>query len=149
MRSFAPSKKGAWIGTSLIWHGHWARRGTGLREVWSAGCADAAARVQFLHHLVDFDCRFVVFQRFPFLEGDRSCRAGREAVAEAVAEVFPHELRFAVDHFDGAFMARLSANAAAVAFFFVYVNDLSDDFVCSFLVPLILVSLVLVPLILF
>jgi len=46
MRSFAPSKKGAWIGTSLIWHGHWARRETGFAPTGcAAGCAPAKPRL--------------------------------------------------------------------------------------------------------
>ena len=49
-----------------------------------------------------------------------------QAVAEAVAVVVPHQPGLAVHQANGPFVAGGDAGPAAVAFFFVYVNDFSD-----------------------
>ena len=72
------------------------------------------------------DCSLVLRGRFPLLEGDGTRGALRETIAKAVTEVLPGQLRFAVHHFDGTFVARLCAQPTAVAILFVDADDLSD-----------------------
>ena len=82
----------------------------------------------FLFLLRFFDRFLVVIRRFPVFKGDRAGGAARQAIAKAVAEVFAHQFGFAVHDIDGALMACRGAQAAAVTFFLVYVNDLPDHF---------------------
>ena len=49
-----------------------------------------------------------------------------QAVAKAVAVVVPHELCLAVHQTDGTLVAGGDTGPAAVAFFFVYMNDFPD-----------------------
>ena len=92
--------------------------------------AGAAALVQVLHLLLQFHLLFVFLHRclvvsgsFPFLKGDSTGRAARQAVAKAIAEILPHQLCLAVDDINGTFMAGGCTKSAAVAFFFVNMDD--------------------------
>ena len=58
-----------------------------------------------------------------FLKSYRTGRAGRQAIAQSVAIILPQQLRFAVDHTNGALVAGLGAQAATVALALVNVND--------------------------
>ena len=71
-------------------------------------------------------CCLVIGGGFPLLKADGPCGALGQAVAKAVAEVLPHQPGLAIHHVDGALMAGLGAKTAAIAFFFVYMNDLSN-----------------------
>ena len=95
--------------------------------------AGAAALVEVLHLLLQFLFLFVLLHRclvvgrgFPLLKGNGSGGAARQAVAKAIAEIFPHQLCFAVDDINGSLMAGGCAQAAAVAFFFVNMDDLPN-----------------------
>ena len=79
-----------------------------------------------LRGFVRLNGSFIVRGGFALHERDRAGGAGGQAVAEAVAVVVAHQFGFAVDHCDGAFVACRRARAAAVAFFFVDVNDFPD-----------------------
>ena len=59
-------------------------------------------------------------------KGDGTGGAAGQAVAKAVAVVVPHELCLAVHQTDGTLVAGGDAGPAAVAFFFVYMNDFPD-----------------------
>ena len=95
--------------------------------------AGAAALVKVLHLLLQFLFLFVLLHRclvvgggFPLFKGDGSSGAARQAVAKAIAEIFPHQLCLAVDDINGSLMAGGCAQAAAVAFFFVNMDDLPN-----------------------
>ena len=68
----------------------------------------------------------IVGGSFPLGEGDGPGGTAGQAVAEAVAVVVPHQPGLAVHQANGPFVAGGDAGPAAVAFFFVYVNDFSD-----------------------
>ena len=79
----------------------------------------------FLFH-VRFDRLFIVRGRLSFLKGNGSCRALRQAVPHAVAVVVADQPCLSVHHCDRALVTGLGAEPAAVAFFFIDPNDLSD-----------------------
>ena len=80
----------------------------------------------FLGLLCFLDRRFIVFRRFSLFKGNGSCWAIRQAIAKAVAEVFPDQLGFTVYDINGSFMAGFRAQPTAIALFPVNVNDLPD-----------------------
>ena len=95
--------------------------------------AGAAALVEVLHLLLQFFFLFVLLHRrlvvgrgFPLFKGDGSGGAARQTVAKAIAEILPHQLCFAVDDVNGSLVAGGCAQAAAVAFFFVNMDDLPN-----------------------
>ena len=59
-------------------------------------------------------------------KGDGTGGAAGQAVAKAVAVVVPHELCLTVHQTDGTLVAGGDTGPAAVAFFFVYMNDFPD-----------------------
>ena len=69
---------------------------------------------------------FIVSSGFPLGEGNGAGGAAGQAVAEAVAVVVPHQLCLAIHQPDGSLVAGGDAGPAAVALFFVYVNDFTD-----------------------
>ena len=69
-------------------------------------------------------CLLVVCGGLALGKGDRSGRARGQAVAQPVAVIIPQELCLAAHHADSAFVTSRRASAAAVAFFFVNLNDL-------------------------
>ena len=73
--------------------------------------------------LVPQNCLFIVFGRFALRKCDCTGGAGRQAVAQSVAVVVTHELCLATDHLNRTLVARRCASTAAVAFFFVNLND--------------------------
>ena len=73
--------------------------------------------------LVALDGRFVVCRSLALDERDGILRAARQAIAEPVAEIVAHEFGLPADNLDSPFMARVGANAAAVAFLFVDLYD--------------------------
>ena len=68
----------------------------------------------------------VISGGFALGKGDGTGGASGQAVAKAVAVVVPHELCLAVHQTDGTLVAGGDAGTAAVAFFFVYMNDFAD-----------------------
>ena len=68
----------------------------------------------------------VVGSGFTLGEGDGTGGAAGQAIAKAVAVVVPHELCLAVHKADGPLVAGGDTGPAAVAFFFVYMNDFAD-----------------------
>ena len=68
----------------------------------------------------------VISGGFALGKGDGTGGASGQAVAKAVAVVVPHQLSLAVHKADGTLMAGGDAGTAAVAFFFVYMNDFAD-----------------------
>ena len=97
-------------------------------------CARAAARQRFpvaLHlFLFVFQHGCLVIRRsFPLHKGDRPCGASGQAIAKPVTVIVAHELRFPTYHGDCAFMACCRACAAAVAFFFINLNDPANHIV--------------------
>ena len=87
--------------------------------------AGAAALVEVLHLLLQFLFLFVLLHRRLF-KGDGTGGAARQTVAKAIAEILPHQFCLAVDDINGTFMAGGCAQAAAVAFFFVNMDDLPN-----------------------
>jgi hypothetical protein len=67
-------------------------------------------------------CSFIEGFSFPFDYLYRTCRAFGKAVAEAVAVRVGYQPGLAVFQHQGAFMACVYAETAAIAFFFVYLN---------------------------
>jgi len=144
MSSRAPSKYGAFTGTSLICTGHWERRlvcwacgvstaGGGGRRIipgLAAGAAAGQGHVRFLHFtlFVFHDGLLVIGRRLPLYKGDGPGGAGGQAVAQTVAVIVPHEPRLAVHHGDGALVTGGGAGAAAVAFFLIDLDDPSNHF---------------------
>ena len=95
--------------------------------------AGAAALVEVLHLLLQLLFLFVLLHRclvvsgsFPLLKGDRAGGTARQAVAKAIAEILPHQLCLAVDDVDSSLVAGGCAQPAAVAFFFVNMDDLPN-----------------------
>ena len=93
----------------------------------------AAALVEVLHLLLQFlflfvflHCCLVISRGFPLLKSNGSCGAARQTISKAVAEIFPHQLCLAVDDVDGSLMAGGCAQPAAIAFFFVNMDDLPN-----------------------
>ena len=70
--------------------------------------------------------RLVVGRGLPLLKGDGAGGTGRQAVAQPVAVMLPHQLCLAVHQVNGPLVAGVDAAAAAIALFLVDVNDLSD-----------------------
>lgn len=68
----------------------------------------------------------VISGGFALGKGDSTGGASGQAVAKAVAVVVPHQLGLAVHKADGTLVAGGDAGTAAVAFFFVYMNDFAD-----------------------
>ena len=68
----------------------------------------------------------VISGGFALGKGDGTGGASGQAVAKAVAVVVPHQLGLAVHKADGTLVAGGDAGPAAVAFFFVYMNDFAD-----------------------
>ena len=68
----------------------------------------------------------VISGGFSLGKGDGTGGASGQAVAKAVAVVVPHQLGLAVHKADGTLVAGGDAGTAAVAFFFVYMNDFAD-----------------------
>ena len=83
-------------------------------------CRLSVIRLFLLYRLI------IISRRLSFLECDRSCRAVRQTVAEAVAEVLSHKLCLAVHHINGTFVASLCAQSAAIAFLLIYMDYLPD-----------------------
>ena len=70
-----------------------------------------------------FDRLGVVGGGLPLHKSDGAGGADRQAVPQPIAVVVPHKLGFALHHGDGALVAGGGAQAAAVAFFLVDVDD--------------------------
>ena len=81
---------------------------------------------QLLFRLRPLYRRLIIGGGFSFLKRNGSGRAVGQAVAKAVAEMFPHELCLAVYDVDCALMTCLRAQPTAVALFLVYMNDFTD-----------------------
>ena len=79
----------------------------------------------FLCHVL-LDSRFIVGSRFPLHKGDGAGGAGGQTVPQTVAVVIAQQTGFAADHTDGTFVTGGSTNAAAIAFFFIYVDNSTD-----------------------
>ena len=71
-------------------------------------------------------CCLVVGGGFSLLKGDRAGGTAWQAVTKAIAEILPHQLCLAVDDVDGSLVAGGCAQPAAVAFFFVNMDDLPN-----------------------
>ena len=69
---------------------------------------------------------FIVFRCFALLKGDRSGGTSRQAIAETIAEILPHQLCLPVHDGNSAFVAGTGAESAAVAPIFIDVNDLPN-----------------------
>jgi len=98
----------------------------GLGAGTAAGHCTLALRVNLgvsLFLLVGFDRRAVVLGGLALGEGDGVRRTGRQAVAQSVAVVVAEQLGLAVHHADGPFVAGRGTGAAAVTFFFVYMDN--------------------------
>jgi hypothetical protein len=78
--------------------------------------------------LTPFHGCLIISRRLALLKADRPRGAVGQAVAESVAEVLSHQLRFAVDHVDRALVAGLRAESASVAFFLVDMDDFAYHF---------------------
>ena len=72
------------------------------------------------------DGGLIVGSGFPLHETDGVGGAGWQAVAQPVAIVVAYQARLAVDHGDGALVARVDAQAAAGALVLVDVNNLAE-----------------------
>ena len=94
----------------------------------AAGAAAGQGHALFLHLplLIFHDGLLVIGRRLPLDKGDGPGGAVGQAVAKAVAVVVPHQLGLAVHKADGTLVAGGDAGTAAVAFFFVYMNDFAD-----------------------
>ncbi len=94
--------------------------------------AGAAAGVRgmcglhLLFALVGLHGRLVIRRRFALDKMDGIHRAGGQAVAETIAVIVAQELGLAVHDADSPLVAGRRARAAAVALFFVNVDDLTD-----------------------
>jgi hypothetical protein len=92
-----------------------------------------AALMVFMNHFIHLfsllsvlNRRLIIFRRFPFFKRDRSCGTSGQAVAKPVTEVLPDQLCFSVYDLNGSLMAGICSDAAAVAFFFINMNDLTN-----------------------
>ena len=65
-------------------------------------------------------------QCFPLLKGDGAGGTGGEAIPQSIAVVLTDEAGFARLHHDGAFMAGLGTEAAAVALLFIDADDFAN-----------------------
>ena len=68
----------------------------------------------------------VIGGRFAFFKRDGIGGAGGQTVAQPIALILPQQNRFAVFYADGAFVAGLGTQTAAVAFFLVNFYDFTD-----------------------
>ena len=85
--------------------------------------------------------RLIVGRGLPLLKGDGASGTGRQTVAQPVAVMLPHQLRLAVHQVDSALVAGVDTPAAAITFFLVDMNDLSDH-----VIPPVLIDSVSIPL---
>ena len=82
--------------------------------------------LRLLFALAGLNSRLVIRRRFALDKMDGIHRAGGQAVAETVAVIVAQELGLAVYDADGTLVAGRRARAAAVALFFVNVDDFAD-----------------------
>ena len=68
----------------------------------------------------------VISRGFSLFKCNRPRRTIRQAVAKSVAEVLPYEFCLAVYDFNRSFVTGFSAETAAVALFFIYMDDFSN-----------------------
>jgi hypothetical protein len=73
-----------------------------------------------------FNRRLIKLLSIPLDDGDGILRAVAETGAETIAEIISREPGLAVDNSDGPFGAGRHAHSAAVAFFFVNLDNFSD-----------------------
>ena len=90
----------------------------------AAGVRRCALRLLFAH--IRLHGRSIIGSRFALNKMDGIHRAGGQAVAETVAVIVAQELGLAVHDADGALVAGRRTRAAAVALFFVNVDDFAD-----------------------
>ena len=100
------------------------RRRQGTRLAPGAAARKRLVRLLFLFRLLNGSG--VIGRSLPLLKGNGARGAGGQAVAETVAVILPQKHGFAVHHADRAFMARLGARAAPIAFFCVNVYNFPD-----------------------
>ena len=62
----------------------------------------------------------------PLLKSYSSCRTCRKTVAQTVAVIFTKQFCFTIYNSNCTFVAGAGTEPAAVAFFFIYMNDFSD-----------------------
>ena len=93
------------------------RTGTAAVRMW---------RGRLLPLLVGEHRRLVIRGGFAGGKGDGTGGTRRQAVAQPVAVIVAQQAGFAVHHADRALVTRRRASAAAVAFFFVDLNDLAN-----------------------
>ena len=82
--------------------------------------------LRLLFALAGLNGRLVIRRRFALDKMDGIHRAGGQAVAEAVAIIVTQELCLTVYNTDRSLVTRCRARTAAVALFFVNVDDLTD-----------------------
>ena len=70
--------------------------------------------------------RFVIGRSFPSLKGNGPGGAAGQAVPQSITVVLPGKVSLAANEGDSPFMAGRDAQAAAVAFFLINVNDLTN-----------------------
>ena len=85
-----------------------------------------------LHSLFVIGCRFTLYKV------DGVHRTGRKTIPESVTEIVTHELCLTVNDSDSPLMTSLCSKTAAVAFFFVYLNNFAyhKSYLLDFLYPL-------------
>ena len=81
-------------------------------------CRLSVIRLFLLYRLI------IISRRLSFFKSDRTCRAVRQAVAKAIAEVLSHQLCLAVNNIYRPFVASLCAQSAAIAFLLIYMDYL-------------------------
>ena len=82
--------------------------------------------LRLLFPLVGLHGRLVIRRRFALNKMDGIHRAGGQTVTETVTVIVTQELGLAVHDADGALVAGRRTRAAAVALFFVNVDDFAD-----------------------
>ena len=71
------------------------------------------------------DSVLIIGRSLPHLKGDRPGGTSRQAVTQTIAVILSGQLRLAIYHLNGPFVAGFCANSAAITSFFVDFNDFS------------------------
>ena len=91
----------------------------------TAGGTIVLRLIRFLQ-LTGFNRLGIIGGSFPLFKGNGACRTVGQTVPKTVTEVLSDEFCLSVDDIDSTLMAGLGAESAAVALFFVYMDDFSD-----------------------
>ena len=81
----------------------------------------------FFSHI--FLCRFLVIGgSFSFHKGNCTCRTGWKTISQTITIIISQKFGFSVYHADRALVTGYGTSAAAVTFFFVYLDNFPNHF---------------------